>query len=92
MFGEARIHTVPVPGDCSHHFMLGLLTQAQGAVCAPRSARPSRGGGSLARRSSTGRSDLGARPRERGLGRTPRPLAELDSYDGGLRLIVSSPG
>ncbi len=92
ILGGASIHTVPVPGDCTDHFMLGLLTRPEEYL------RPE------VRAAQSGWRLLGAELEHRAVGTLARDLEtgvwderhghwrELDSYDGGLRLIVSSPG
>lgn len=92
ILGRASIHTVPVPGDCIDHFMLGLLTRPEEYL------RPE------VRAAQSGWRLLGAALEHRAVGTLARDLEtgvwderhghwrELDSYDGGLRLIVSSAG
>jgi len=92
VLGGARIDMVSVPSDCTDHFMLGLLTRPEEYL------RPE------VRAAQSGWRLLGAELEERAVTALARDLEsgaweernsawrELDSYDGGLRLIVSQPG
>ena len=92
VLGAAKIEPVPVPGDCTDHFLLGLLTRPEAYL------RPE------VRAAQSGWRLLGAEVESRAVVTLARDLAsgawderhaawrELDSYDGGLRLIVSAPG
>ena len=87
--GRARVEPMPVPGDCSDGFLEGLLTRPEAYLSGrTRSAQSTwrvlgpevegRAVASLARDLASGAWD-----RRHGQWRA------LDSYDGGLRLIVS---
>jgi SAM-dependent methyltransferase len=92
ILGGVAIEPVPVPGDCEDHFLVGLLTRPEAYL------RPE------VRGAQSGWRYLGAEVERRAVAALARDLEsgawderhgawrELDSYDGGLRLIVSPPG
>jgi SAM-dependent methyltransferase len=92
VLGGARIDTVPVPADSTDHFMLGLLTRPEAylrpEVRAAQSGWRLLGAELESRAVATLAADLesGAWDERHGAWR------EVESYDGGLRLIVSTPG